>query len=175
MADDVDRDAKRSKLECTKKKLCFILFKDVSQSLTLISGTCMRKFVTCRKRWAALDGEKAELCRQSYEVFTDEEYCKLSYYAHERCYKRICDENKLQKAEEKFSSNKNLSSHPQSAAEAALSFDESQERKSTRLQMQSEASANRRIARNEYVLPVQCIICRKETDQFVMVSRFIFM
>ena len=170
MADDVDRDAKRSKLECTKKKLCFI---HVSQSLTLISGTCMRKCVTCHKRWAAVDGEKAELCRQSYKVFTDEEYCKLSYYAHERCYKRICDQNKLQKADEQFSSNKNLRSHPQSAAEAALSCDKSQERKSTRLQMQSEASANRCIARNEYVLPVQCIICH--IDQFVMVRRFIFM
>ena len=91
------------------------------------------------------------------------------------CLIMLMNENKLQKAEEKFSSSKNSSSHQQSAAEAALSSDESQERKSTRLQMQSEASANRRIARNEYVLPVQCIICRKETDQFVMVSRFIFM
>ena len=91
------------------------------------------------------------------------------------CLIMLMNENKLQKAEEKFSSSKNLSSHPQSAAEPALSSDESQERKSTRLQMQSETSANRRIARNEYMLPVQCMICRKEADQFVMVSRFIFM
>ena len=108
MADDVDRDAERSKLECTKKKLCFIHFKNVSQSLTPILGTGLRKFVTCSKRWAALDWEKAGLCLQSYKVFAEEEYCKLFYYAHERCYKRICDENKLQKIEEKFSSNKNL-------------------------------------------------------------------
>ena len=76
MADDVDRDAERSKLECTKKKLCFIHFKDVSQSLTPISGTGLRMFVTCSKRWAALDWEKAGLCLQSYKVFAEEEYCK---------------------------------------------------------------------------------------------------
>ena len=88
----------------TEIRSCFIHFKDVSQSLTLISETRLKKFVSCRKRWAALDGEKADLCRESYKVFSDEECCQLICHAHEKCYKRICDENKLLKAEE-FSMN----------------------------------------------------------------------
>ena len=150
MANDVDLDAKRSKLEATEIKLCFIHFKDVSQSLTLVSETRLKKLALCRKRWAALDGEKADLCRESYEIFSDEECCQLIRYAHEKCYKRICDENKLLKAEEKFKST------PESTTAAALTFDETQKRKSTRLQMQSEAAV--RLSRNEHVLSVQCII-----------------
>ena len=166
MANDVDLDAKRSKLEATEIKWCFIHFKDVLQSLTLVSETRLKKFVSCRKRWAAIDGEKADLCRESYEIFSDEECCQLICYAHEKCYKRICDENKLLKAEEKFKST------PQSTTAAALTSDETQKRKSTRLQMQSEAAV--RLARNEHVHPVQCIICCRDTDQFVMVSMLIF-
>ena len=160
----MDQDAKR----CRRKDImsCFIHFKDVSQSLILISETRLKKLVWCRKRWAALDGEKADLCRMSCEVFADEECCQLTCHVHERCYKRICDENKILKAEEKFKAN----AQSAAAAAAALTLsDEAQKRTSTRLQKQNEAV----VARNEHVLPVQCIICRKDTDQFVMVSSLI--
>ena len=162
MADEVDQYAKRCGRKDMDQISCFIHFKDVSQSLTLISETRLRKLVSCRKRWAALDGEKADLCRKSYEDFTDEECCQLICHVHEKCYKRICDEYKILKAEKKFKSN--------AQAAAALTSDEAQKRKSTRLQMQNEVF----MARNEHVLPVQCVICRKDTDQFVMVSRLRF-
>lgn len=165
MADDVDQDAKRCRRKDFEIMSCFIHFKDVSQSLTVISETRLRKLVSCRKRWAALDGEKADLCRKSYEVLADEECCQLTCHVHEKCYKRICDENKILKAEEKFKLNAK-------SAAAALTSDEAQNRKSTRLQMRNEAAVP--VARNEHVLPVQCMICCKDTDQFVMVSRVRF-
>ena len=95
-----------------KLSKCFIHFDDESQSLSLTQVTSQRllKFLSCRKRWVKLDGEKSEICKKSYDLFTDEDVVEflsantcenLQWYYHQNCYKRICDENKLKTVEAK--------------------------------------------------------------------------
>ena len=83
---------------------CFIHFDDVSQSLTQVTLQRLLKFISCRKRWVKLEGEKSDICQKSYNLFTDEDVVEffsantcedLQWYYHQNCYKRICDENKL--------------------------------------------------------------------------------
>ena len=38
---------------------CFIHFDDVSQSLTQVTDKRLSKFISCRKRWVKLEGEKS--------------------------------------------------------------------------------------------------------------------
>ena len=135
---------------------CIIHFEDVKQSTSVISKARLNKLVSCRNRWIKLEGEKADLCRKSYEHFTDEQLLNVAqkWYIHENCYKRICDENKIKKAEDKFRSTQSATSDVQGA--------------SARLKRLSRKAAHH--GRNEYVLPVQCIICEKDTDQFIMVG-----
>ncbi len=112
----VDKSNMAAEKSCPLKHLklnkCFIHFDDVSQSLTKITEARLKKFVACRARWAEL-GQKSDICRQTYKLFSDENVdrhfsgticcgeCNLDWYYHQNCYKRLCDENKLQKAEEK--------------------------------------------------------------------------
>lgn len=53
--------------------MCFIHFDDVSQSLTQVTSQRLLKFISCRKRWIKLEGEKSDICRKSYGLFTDED------------------------------------------------------------------------------------------------------
>eukprot|EP00794_Sanderia_malayensis_P001845 gene1845-2078_t len=170
MEGDMDENVRERRLEF---KSCFIHFKDVSQSLMQISQVGFKKLISCRKRWVALEGEKTNLCRESCELFSDEEVAnyfendrgsnvsgesQFIVNMHENCYKRICDENKIQKAEEKFKL---------TTASAITSTASTEEvpRKSTRLEIRRDIIPTKR--RNGNVLAVQCIICKKATDKFV--------
>ena len=154
-----------------KLSKCFNHFDDVSQSLSLTQVTSQRllKFLSCRKRWVKLDGEKSEICKKSYDLFTDEDVVEflsantcenLQWYYHQNCYKRICDENKLKTVEAKQqfckSNFEKIESEPR--------------RKLTRLSLAQDKKKESGVpARTHHVLPPRCIICEKESDLFVMV------
>ena len=148
---------------------CFIHFDDVSQSLTQVTNQRLLKFISCRKRWVKLEGEKSEICQKSYGLFTDEDVVEfpsantcenLQWYYHQNCYKRICDENKLKTAEAKCLSSETSNEEKK---------DSEPGRKSTRLSLAQESKKCGVPARSSHVLQPRCIICEKESDLFVMV------
>ena len=152
-----------------KLSRCFIHFNDVSQALTQVTSQRLLKFISCRKRWVNLEGEKSDICRKSYGFFTDEDVAKLlsenrcnnlQWYYHQNCYKRICDENKLKTVEAKY----------QSCQSNQEKTDNEPQRKLTRLSLTQGNKESGIQARTSYVLPPRCIICEKESDLFVMVS-----
>jgi hypothetical protein len=156
---------------------CFIHFDNVSlsQPLTQVTGQRLLKFISCRKRRVKLEGNKSEICRKSYDLFTDEDVAEflsantcenLQWYYHQNCYKRICDENKLKTAEEKHLSRK--SNQVKTDSEVAPP-----QRKLTRLSLADDGRENKKSgvpARTSHVLPPRCIIREKESVLFVMVG-----
>ena len=101
------------------------------------------------------------MCRKSHELFSDERLlAQEKSYMHENCYKRICEDYKIKKAEERFRSTRSLSQVS------------NVQRVSTRQKTSCHSESTAKKARNSHVLPVQCIICEKDTDQFVMVNIF---
>ena len=58
---------------------CFIHFDNVSlsQPLTQVTGPRLLKFISCRKRWVKLEGDKSDICRKSYDLFTDEDVAEF--------------------------------------------------------------------------------------------------
>ena len=135
---------------------CITHFEDVKQSTSLISKARLNKLVSCQNRWIKLEGEKTDLCRKSYEHVPDQQLLnsRQKWLMHENCYKRICDENKIKKAEDRFRSTQSVTSDVPGM--------------SSQLKRSSRKASHH--GRNEHVLPVQCIICEKDTDLFVMVS-----
>ena len=89
----------------------FIHFDNVLQPLVKITQTHLKKFSACRKRLAKFEGLRSAICHHLYELSSDKDIenhfscsncCgELNWHYHQNCYKRICDENKLKKAEEK--------------------------------------------------------------------------
>ena len=151
---------------------CFIHFDDVSQSLTQVTDQRLSKFISCRKRWVKLEGEKSEICRKSYGLFTDEDVAEflsantcenLQWYYHQNCYKRICDEYKLKMVEAKHVSS-------ESNKEKTGSEVNEPQKKLTRLSFGNDAQVSGVPARTYHVLQPRCIICEKESDLFVTVS-----
>ena len=90
-------------------KSCFMHFGDVRESLFVLTKIRLEKFLACRKRWVNLESEHAVICRKSYELFSDAsvvDYLKdgdfeLDWYYHTTGYKRLCDEEKIRRAEAK--------------------------------------------------------------------------
>ena len=148
---------------------CFIHFDDVSQSLTQVTPQRLLKFISCRKRWVKLEGEKSDICQKSYNLFNEEDVVEflsantcedLQWYYHQNCYKRICDENKLKTVEAKYLSCKSNQEETDSEPRRKLTGSSlGQGNKETGL-----------TARTFHVLPPRCIICEKGSDLFVMVS-----
>ena len=92
-------------------KSCFMHFGDICDTVFPITKARLEKFIACRKRWVNLNCEQAEICRNSYECFSDEtvlDYVlkgnfELDWPYHKTCYKRLCDEEKIRRAETKAS------------------------------------------------------------------------
>ena len=90
-------------------KLCSMHFNDVRETTLLITKQRLAKFLSCRRKWSRLDGEHAEICRESYSIFSDElgqekidsDNFDLEWHYHKTCYKRLCDEEKIRRAEAK--------------------------------------------------------------------------
>lgn len=162
----------------TIRKTCFIHFDDVFQSLTSVTEARLKKFVACRARWAKLEGEKSDICMKTYELFSDvdvgkhfsgEECCgEIGLYYHQNCYKRLCDENKLQKAESKTTPK---SEQEDIEVETDLTPPEKMLRRSL-----SDCGQNSEVkARSRHVLPPICIICEKKSDLFAMVGTIVLL
>ena len=82
---------------------------------------------------------------------------------HQNCYNRICDENKLKKAEEKSTSGgENLI--------GARDAETGPPKKLLRRSLGNNGRQNCEVkARSPNVLPPVCIICKKKSDLFIMV------
>ena len=147
-------------------KSCFMHFGDICETVFPITKARLEKFIACRKRWVNLNCEQAEICRNSYECFSDEtvlDYVlkgnfELDWPYHKTCYKRLCDEEKIRRAETKASLCCEVE-NPQT-----VNININIKRRSTRLA--EESPRNR--ARNDHVLPERCIICQRETPWFKM-------
>ena len=151
---------------------CFMHFIDIFESSFPITKTRLEKFIVCRQRWVNLQCEQSEICRKSYEYFSDEaleEYLKgdafeLDWPFHKTCYKRLCDEEKIRRAEKKASSSidsgKNVNKNV-----GECSNIECEKRRSSRL---SERCLNAKRARSVDVLPKRCIICKRDSSWLKM-------
>lgn len=164
-------------------KLCFMHFKDVKESTCLITKQRLEKFVSCRRKWISLDGEHGEICRGSYNLFSDEllgqekinsDNFDLEWYYHKACYKRLCDEEKIRRAEAKAKRTINDRSSKETDDDkySTTDHDDNQHaapcRKLTRLETKrsSMAMAAEPKQRNSFVLPERCIICLKGSNWF---------
>ena len=176
-------------LKHLKLNKCFIHFDDVWQPLVKVTETRLNKFIACRERWAKLEGQKSEICRRSYELFTNEDVEKhfsrsnccgeLNWYYHQNCYKRICDENKLKKAEEKSTSGSEAAVEVAETdetggagevAETVESVETIPPKKLLRRSLDYNGRQNSDVnARSPNVLPPICIIREKKSDLFIMV------
>ena len=82
-------------------------FNDVKETTNLITKQHLAKFLSCGKRWSRLDGEHAKICCKSCNNFSDQfgqekiDNFDLEWHYHKTCYKRLCDEEKIRRAEAK--------------------------------------------------------------------------
>ena len=117
-------------------KSCIMHFGDVRETLYLMTEVRLEKFMSCRKRWVNLQGEQAAICQRPYKTFSDETASKileknkldsLQWRYHKTCYKRLCDEEKIWRAEAKVARNPAVLKEPEVQEAAA------EKRKSVRL------------------------------------------
>lgn len=144
-------------------KSCFMHFDNVCETVFPITKARLEKFVESRKQWVNFNGEQAEICRKSYEFFSDEnildylneEVFELDWPYHKTCYKRICDVEKIRRAEIKSKAENS------SPVEKVRAKTESEKRKSSRFVPAENVSK-----RPKNVLPEQCIICQRQSPWF---------
>ena len=134
-------------------KACFMHFKDVRESSHLITKQRLDKFICCRKKWIKLDGEQADICNLSYGLFSDElgqekvdsgNDFDLEWSYHKTCYKLLCEEEKIRRAEAKkrnTADNSKETAHDDGGAgsDVDLCLDTAPFRKLTRLEMKMRA------------------------------------
>ena len=78
---------------------CFTHFEGVKEYRFKVSHLRLQKFIECRKKWAKLHCEQANIAKNSYDIFDDSylnsqlskdnESFDLDCY-HKTCYKKFC-------------------------------------------------------------------------------------
>ena len=106
-----ENEAKSSNdLSAIKITSCFLHFEGTKDCCSEITKQTVEKFLSYRKRWAGLQGKEGDVARKSYELFDDEvlkgyinnhpEF-EFRWPYHKACYKKLCDGEKIKRAEEK--------------------------------------------------------------------------
>eukprot|EP00794_Sanderia_malayensis_P000765 gene765-55_t len=180
MADNEDGETNE---DITKSEIssCFMHFDGVVESLSKVSPKRIKKFITCRSKWAELQCQQGEIARQSFNLFSDEcvnSYIEehqnnfdLKWFHHAKCYKKFCDEEKIRRQH-----NKQKTQEQESCCSTQTEKEvETKARKLTRLSLLSPASGESNKAvpqqRSKHVLPERCIICRRTTPWFMKNKR----
>ena len=148
---------------------CFIHFDDVKEDLQILTEARFKKFASCRPRWVGLkeNTEHEQICSSTYEIFDDNsagnfEDSGLTLSYHKTCYKRLCDEEKIRRSEEKARKRaaSSLEDEGTGSCSSRTTASESSKRPSRR-----DASSGSK--RNLHVLPETCIICQRGNDWFL--------
>ena len=152
---------------------CFMHFDGVSEQLSKVTNLRLQKFIEIRHKWKDLSCKQAEIAGRSYELFDDEsvklflednhENFDLEWYYHAKCYKKVCDEEKLCR-KKKTKLKPELKRPPVLANHVPWRTNNCQE-KNTRSAMQTETTTSWP-QRNKYVLPERCILCEKDPSCF---------
>ena len=90
---------------------CFMHFDGISEQLSKVTNLRLQKFIKIRHKWKDLSCKLAEIAGRSYELFDNEsvklflednrENFDLEWYYHAKCYKKVCDEEKLCRQQKK--------------------------------------------------------------------------
>lgn len=168
MADEKFDDKLKGKLPSS----CLMHFDGVNENLFKVSRLRLKKFAECREKWAKFHCEQAEIAKRSYDILGDSnlnshllkdgETLNLDLYYHKTCYKKFCDEEKINRQQKKEDS-VNISSQVEMEVTAPPVGLEPK-RKVTR---NSDALPSKAMPqRNKHVLPECCIICGRDSSWF---------
>ena len=139
-------------------------FEGITEQLSKVSRQRIKQFMECRSKWVKFNCQQAEIAASSYEKFDyesvnlyleEKENINLEWYHHMKCYKKICDEEKIRRQAKKeetkpCTSNEELPGEPR-----------------RKLSRTSTVAANKTLPqKNKHVLPERCIICQKDSSWF---------
>eukprot|EP00794_Sanderia_malayensis_P013136 gene13136-14488_t len=154
MADNEDGETNE---DITKSEIssCFMHFDGVVESLSKVSLKRIKKFITCRSKWAELQCQQGEIARQSFNLFSDEcvknSYIEehqnnfdLKWFHHAKCYKKFCDEELIRRQHSKQKTQEQESCCSTQTEKEV----ETRARKLTRLSLLSPASGESNKARD---------------------------
>ena len=162
MADEDEGESASDPLNI-KITSCFLRFEGIKDCLSEITKQRIKKFLSCRRRWADIKGKEGDVARKSYELFEDKllaDYLsshaefQLRWPYHKACYKKFCDVEKIRRAEEKKAKDWPFQFIEGDASEgraAALSADQAQEyvpeKKMTRLSIMLVGDTNQQCSK----------------------------
>lgn len=158
----------------------FVGSKD--EQLKSFSSKTFEKLITLRKRWANLSNNAGDVCRNSYQIISENhenQYTQISnedekesfangYFYHMECYRKVANVSKLERAERNPKNEIQQTSESDMESEvsepASKYIRVSQRRRSQEKQddlVQGTVIGSSRCRRN--ILPAKCIICKKST------------